>query len=234
MIVAIRPPTASDATRSSATGSRAEHAAAHAHSWRITSVPPPPAQVARSRTDGTPDMQATSGAPAPPAASGRARRHRPTGSNLGPTGHTRLRNMRRSHRHDRRRKAARSSGGDRPSGPRSGCHDERRGQLLGSASEVFVDRGYHATRHGRNRRSRRRQQTGSLYRTFKQLKLYLAAVLQQRRQPRVGSASSATNHHRQPVSDRGRQAFFDFIEHDGQGYRLIFRNDNVTTPGRPR
>ena len=26
------------------------------------------------------------------------------------------------------------------------------------------------------------------------------------------------------------QAFFDFIEHDGQGYRLIFENDYVTEP----
>jgi hypothetical protein len=26
------------------------------------------------------------------------------------------------------------------------------------------------------------------------------------------------------------QAFFDFIEHDGQGYRLIFENDYITEP----
>jgi hypothetical protein len=26
------------------------------------------------------------------------------------------------------------------------------------------------------------------------------------------------------------QAFFDFIELDGQGYRLIFENDNITEP----
>ncbi len=26
------------------------------------------------------------------------------------------------------------------------------------------------------------------------------------------------------------EAFFDFIEHDGQGYRLIFENDYVTEP----
>ncbi|OOK83557.1 transcriptional regulator, TetR family [Mycobacterium kansasii] len=40
---------------------------------------------------------------------------------------------------------------------------------------------------------------------------------------------------RTTTDNRGRlhaavQAFFDFIDHDGQGYRLIFENDYVTEP----
>jgi AcrR family transcriptional regulator len=74
--------------------------------------------------------------------------------------------------------------------------------LLIAASEVFVDRGYHAA--GMDEIADRAGVSKPvLYQHFSsKLELLRAAV----------------------------GAFFDFIDHDGQGYRLIFENDYVTEP----
>lgn len=109
--------------------------------------------------------------------------------------------------------------------------DERRGQLLIAASEVFVDRGYHAA--GMDEIAERAGVSKPiLYQHFaSKLELYLA-VLGRHVENLVSGVRQAL---RTTTDNRQRlraavQAFFDFIEHDGQGYRLIFENDNVAEP----
>jgi AcrR family transcriptional regulator len=104
---------------------------------------------------------------------------------------------------------------------------ERRDQLLATASEVFVDRGYHAT--GMDEIADRAGVSKPvLYQHFSsKLDLYLA-VLGQHGDILVAGVRQAL---RTTTDNRQRlraavQAFFDFIEHDSQGYRLIFENDN--------
>ena len=109
--------------------------------------------------------------------------------------------------------------------------DERRGQLLVVASDVFVDHGYHAT--GMDEIADRAGVSKPvLYQHFSsKLELYLAVL---RRHvdnlvSGVQQALSTTTDNRQRLH-AAVQAFFDFIEHDSQGYRLIFENDYVTEP----
>ncbi len=109
--------------------------------------------------------------------------------------------------------------------------DERRGQLLAAASEVFVDRGFHAA--GMDEIAERAGVSKPvLYQHFSsKLELYLA-VLQQHVENLVSGVRQAL---RTTTDNRLRlrsavQAFFDFIEHDSQGYRLIFENDYVSEP----
>jgi AcrR family transcriptional regulator len=109
--------------------------------------------------------------------------------------------------------------------------DERRGQLLNSASDIFVDRGYHAA--GMDEIAERAGVSKPvLYQHFSsKLELYLA-VLQRHVENLVSGVRQAlrtTTDNRQRLRS-AVQAFFDFIEHDGQGYRLIFENDYVTEP----
>ena len=122
-----------------------------------------------------------------------------------------------------------SAGGSRRSNrlPR----DERRGQLLVAASEVFVDRGFHAA--GMDEIADRAGVSKPvLYQHFSsKLELYLA-VLERHVDNLVSGVRQAL---RTTTDNRLRlrsavQAFFDFIEHDSQGYRLIFENDYVTEP----
>ena len=96
---------------------------------------------------------------------------------------------------------------------------------------MFVDRGYHAA--GMDEIA---EQAGVskpvLYQHFaSKLELYLA-VLAQHTEILVSGVRQAL---RTTTDNRQRlraavQAFFDFIEDDAQGYRLIFQNDNVTDP----
>lgn len=109
--------------------------------------------------------------------------------------------------------------------------DERRGQLLIAASEVFVYRGYHAA--GMDEIAERAGVSKPiLYQHFvSKLELYLA-VLNRHVENLVSGVRQAlrtTTDNRQRLRS-AVQAFFDFIEHDGQGYRLIFENDNVVEP----
>lgn len=109
--------------------------------------------------------------------------------------------------------------------------DERRSQLLAAASEIFVDRGYHAA--GMDEIAERAGVSKPiLYQHFSsKLELYLA-VLDQHVDNLVSGVRQAlrtTTDNRQRLRS-AVQAFFDFIEHDGQGYRLIFENDNVAEP----
>lgn len=109
--------------------------------------------------------------------------------------------------------------------------EERRDQLVATASEVFVDRGYHAT--GMDEIADRAGVSKPvLYQHFSsKLDLFLA-VLQQHVDILVSGVRQAL---RTTTDNRQRlraavQAFFDFIEHDSQGYRLIFENDYVNEP----
>src|SRR5271170_8456675 len=101
--------------------------------------------------------------------------------------------------------------------------DERRGQLLMAASDIFVDRGYHAA--GMDEIAERAGVSKPvLYQHFSsKLELYLA-VLRRHVDNMVSGVQQAL---RTTTDNRRRvhaavQAFFDFIEHDNQGYRLIF------------
>lgn len=109
--------------------------------------------------------------------------------------------------------------------------DERRGQLLIAASEVFVDRGYHAA--GMDEIAERAGVSKPiLYQHFaSKLELYLAVLARHvdNLVSGVRQALRTTTDNRQRLR-AAVQAFFDFIEHDGQGYRLIFENDNVAEP----
>ena len=125
------------------------------------------------------------------------------------------------------RGAAKSAGGNRRGSrlPR----DERRSQLLFAASDVFVDRGYHAA--GMDEIAERAGVSKPiLYQHFaSKLELYLA-VLDRHVDNLVSGVRQAlrtTTDNRQRVRS-AVEAFFDFIEHDSQGYRLIF--DNVAEP----
>src|ERR1700751_5288408 len=109
--------------------------------------------------------------------------------------------------------------------------DERRGQLLVAASEVFVGRGYHAA--GMDEIAERAGVSKPvLYQHLSsKLELYLA-VLQRHVENLVSGVRQAlrtTTDNRQRLRS-AVQGFFDFIEHDGQGYRLIFENDYVSEP----
>lgn len=110
--------------------------------------------------------------------------------------------------------------------------DERRGQLLLAASEVFVDRGYHSA--GMDEIADRAGVSKPvLYQHFSsKLELYLA-VLQRHVENLVSGVRQAlrtTTDNRQRLHS-AVQAFFDFIDHDSQGYRLIFEN---TVSGVPQ
>ena len=121
----------------------------------------------------------------------------------------------------------------RRSAPRGGRlpRGERRDQLIRAASEVFVDRGYHAA--GMDEIADRAGVSKPvLYQHFSsKLDLYLA-VLAQHVDVLVASVRQAL---RTTTDNRQRlraavAAFFDFIELDSQGYRLIFENDYVAEP----
>ncbi len=108
---------------------------------------------------------------------------------------------------------------------------ERREQLLEAASDVFVDRGFHAA--GMDEIADRAGVSKPvLYQHFSsKLDLFLA-VLAQHVDVLVSGVRQAL---RTTTDNRQRlraavQAFFDFIEHDSQGYRLIFENDYISEP----
>jgi len=102
----------------------------------------------------------------------------------------------------------------------------RRRQLLDAASDIFVERGYHsagmdeiAVHAGVSK--------PVLYQHFPgKLELYLA-VLDLHAEGLVNGVVTALNgtaHNRQRVS-AAVGAFFEFIDSDSQGYRLIFESD---------
>lgn len=107
----------------------------------------------------------------------------------------------------------------------------RRRRVLAAATEVFVERGFHATtmneiaqRSGRSK--------PIVYREFSsKLELYLA-VLQHHVDALTAGVQRAL---RSTTANRDRvraavQAYFDFVDHETQGFRLVFDSDVPSEP----
>ncbi|WP_035718496.1 TetR/AcrR family transcriptional regulator [Gordonia shandongensis] len=102
----------------------------------------------------------------------------------------------------------------------------RRRQLLDAASEIFVERGYHSA--GMDEIAIHAGVSKPvLYQHFpSKLDLYIA-VLDSHSEKLVAAVNAAlltTSDNRQRVQ-AAVQAFFDFIDDDNSGYRLIFASD---------
>ena len=128
---------------------------------------------------------------------------------------------------------ARRPGAGRSPGKRGGRlpRDERRQQLLAAASEVFVTRGYHAA--GMDEISECAGVSKPvLYQHFpSKLELYLA-VLQgyvDNLISGVRQALRSTTDNRQRVR-AAVQAFYDFVDNEMQGFRLVFESDLMGEP----
>ncbi|KAA0024015.1 TetR/AcrR family transcriptional regulator [Antrihabitans cavernicola] len=109
--------------------------------------------------------------------------------------------------------------------------DERRVQLLAAASEVFVTRGYHAA--GMDEISECAGVSKPvLYQHFpSKLDLYVA-VLQNYVDSLIAGVRQAlrsTTDNKQRVR-AAVQAYFDFVDHEQQGFRLVFESDLMGEP----
>ena len=118
--------------------------------------------------------------------------------------------------------------------PRRGTRlpkDERRAQLLEAASEVFVNRGYHAA--GMDEISDCAGVSKPvLYQHFpSKLDLYLAVL-----QNYVDSLIAGVRQALRSTTDNKQRvraavaAFYDFVDHDQQGFRLVFESDLMGEP----
>jgi AcrR family transcriptional regulator len=109
--------------------------------------------------------------------------------------------------------------------------DERRLQLLAAASEVFVVRGYHAA--GMDEISECAGVSKPvLYQHFSsKLELYLAVL-----QSYVDSLISGVRQALRSTTDNKQRvraavaAYYDFVDHDQQGFRLVFESDFMGEP----
>ncbi|MFE3077482.1 TetR/AcrR family transcriptional regulator [Nocardia tengchongensis] len=120
----------------------------------------------------------------------------------------------------------------RPDGAsRRATHALRRRRTLAAATEVFASQGYHLATMAEIA-----HRTGwskpILYKQFSgKLELYLA-VLQEHIDALTRSVQHALH---STKSNRGRvyaavQAYFDFVDHETQGFRLIFDSDVTSEP----
>ncbi|RVW04613.1 TetR/AcrR family transcriptional regulator [Rhodococcus spongiicola] len=109
--------------------------------------------------------------------------------------------------------------------------DARRLQLLAAASEVFVSRGYHAA--GMDEIAECAGVSKPvLYQHFPgKLELYVAVL-----QSYVDSLISGVRQALRSTTDNKQrvraavQAFFDFVDNDTQGFRLVFESDLMGEP----
>lgn len=111
--------------------------------------------------------------------------------------------------------------------------EERRAQLLAAASEVFVTRGgYHAAGMDEIAECAGGVSKPVLYQHFPgKLELY-CAVLQSYVDILIASVRQAlrsTTDNRQRVR-AAVQAYFDFVDNDSQGFRLVFESDLMGEP----
>ncbi len=107
----------------------------------------------------------------------------------------------------------------------------RRKQLLGAAQEIFVAQGYHAAAMD-DIAERAGVSKPVLYQHFPgKLELYLAlleehaAALTQR----VVEALASTTDNQKRVA-ASIEAYFDFVDKDGEGFRLVFESDLRNDP----
>ena len=109
--------------------------------------------------------------------------------------------------------------------------DERRAQLLVAATDVFVNNGYHATVMD-DIAERAGVSKPVLYQHFPgKLELYLALLERHTDElvRRVLAAIEETHDNRQRVRN-AVGAYFDFVDGDGEAFRLVFESDLRNQP----
>jgi AcrR family transcriptional regulator len=109
--------------------------------------------------------------------------------------------------------------------------DERRAQLLAAATDVFVTNGYHATVMD-DIAERAGVSKPVLYQHFPgKLELYLALLARHADElvRRVRGAIDETHDNRQRVRN-AVGAYFDFVDGDGEAFRLVFESDLRNQP----
>ena len=107
----------------------------------------------------------------------------------------------------------------------------RRAQLLGAAQEVFVAQGYHATLMD-DIAERAGVSKPVLYQHFPgKLELYLALLDRHVTDlvRRVRAALDSTTDNRLRVRTTV-EAYFDFVDHEGEAFRLVFESDLRNEP----
>ena len=107
----------------------------------------------------------------------------------------------------------------------------RRTQLLGAAQEIFVAQGYHAAAMD-DIAERAGVSKPVLYQHFPgKLELYLALLDQHASAlvQRVRVALESTTNNKQRVA-ASVTAYFDFVDGDGEGFRLVFESDLRNDP----
>ncbi|NLU81950.1 TetR/AcrR family transcriptional regulator [Rhodococcus sp. HNM0569] len=133
-----------------------------------------------------------------------------------------------------RMNSAPDSPGTKGNGNRRGARlprDARRRQLLDAASEVFVSRGYHSA--GMDEIAECAGVSKPvLYQHFPgKLELYVAVL-----QNYVDSLISGVRQALRSTTDNKQrvraavQAFYDFVDNDSQGFRLVFESDMMGEP----
>src|ERR1700750_735410 len=108
---------------------------------------------------------------------------------------------------------------------------ERRAQLLGSAREVFVAQGYHAAAMD-DIADRAGVSKPVLYQHFPgKLELYLALldVHAEDLVTAVRKAMATAPDNKQRVH-KAMRAYFDFVDGDGEAFRLVFESDLRNEP----
>ena len=109
--------------------------------------------------------------------------------------------------------------------------DERRAQLLGAAQEIFTSQGYHAALMD-DIAERAGVSKPVLYQHFpSKLELYLALLDEHVddlvRKVQAALASTTDNRERVHASIA---AYFDFVDSEGEAYRLVFESDLRNDP----
>ncbi|WP_035738350.1 TetR/AcrR family transcriptional regulator [Glycomyces arizonensis] len=120
-----------------------------------------------------------------------------------------------------------SAGEGRVRLPRS----ERRAQLLQAAQEVFVSRGYHATSMD-DIADRAGVSKPVLYQHFtSKLELYLALLDGRATElvERIREAMDRSEDNKERV-DEAMRAYFDFVDAQGEAFRLVFESDQRNDP----
>ncbi|HLU27163.1 MAG TPA: TetR/AcrR family transcriptional regulator [Glycomyces sp.] len=108
---------------------------------------------------------------------------------------------------------------------------ERRAQLLQAAQEVFVSRGYHATSMD-DIAERAGVSKPVLYQHFtSKLELYLALLDGRATElvDRIREAMDRSEDNKERV-DQAMRAYFDFVDAQGEAFRLVFESDQRNDP----
>ena len=124
-----------------------------------------------------------------------------------------------------------AAGSDVPARGQRMARPARRKQLLGAAQEIFVAQGYHAAAMD-DIAERAGVSKPVLYQHFPgKLELYLALLDQHASAlvQRVREALESTTDNKQRVA-ASVAAYFEFVDGDGEGFRLVFESDLRNDP----